>query len=774
VKAISGHPAVQAAPSGEGGATLAGAGHVLGEQCRIDLATARLAALIDARFLTETGWDPGGRVPPAHALLGWRVCQSQGCDHQVYGRNRMCGVCQGTKSVSPQDDQRDLARSCQARACQVEACPRDRGRRRYCRAHYERLLNRRRDDLGFDEARWRRIEPAVEASGQVSLHGIPVLVLVQVLYGLQQRTRDGAKSTVAVLRQIAGELRQGQPASLGNLALDTGSDHHKLLRCFARDVGRAGLHPETEWVKDVWDLSAFGLSGNLTFTKISQGWLRESAKRWAADDLPRRRGKRAAAPVQHYLTGLAALSDSLRTARPDHGDNQTLLGRNDIDVFLQRLAFLATDKRMSTDARIRTCRELKHLLGRIRALGLTRPGGPAAGLGEDFTLARSDVPEAPEAAEANRDLPAEIMRQLCDQLPVLEHTISSRESRVAVELLLDTGRRPDEICALPWDCLEYDEGGQAPVLIYDNHKNARHGRRLPIAQTTAELIISQKDHVRERFPNTPLAKLKLFPAAKSNPDGRVPITEYQLSSRHRVWIDALPPLLRADGTEYDKTRIVPYAYRHTYAQRHADAGVPIDVLGTLMDHRSLNTTKHYYRVGHDRRREAIDRVTALQFDRHGNRIWATAKTLLDSEHARRAIGEVAVPFGTCAEPSNVKAGGHACPYRFRCTGCDHFRTDISYLPDLSAYLDDLLRTRERLTAAIDGVDDWARADATPTEEEITRIRRLINRIKGDLSQLTQSEQDSLHESITVIRRHRAVSLGMPAIRATTPASEAPA
>ena len=51
----------------------------------------------------------------------------------------------------------------------------------------------------------------------------------------------------------------------------------------------------------------------------------------------------------------------------------------------------------------------------------------------------------------------------------------------------------------------------------------------------------------------------------------------------------------------------------------------------------------------------------MQFDRHGNRIWQQAKALLDSEHARRAIGEVAVPFGGCAEPSNVKAGGHACP-----------------------------------------------------------------------------------------------------------------
>ena len=60
-------------------------------------------------------------------------------------------------------------------------------------------------------------------------------------------------------------------------------------------------------------------------------------------------------------------------------------------------------------------------------------------------------------------------------------------------------------------------------------------------------------------------------------------------------------------------------------------------------------------VGEKRRREAIDRLVALQFDRHGNRIWRDAKVLLDSEHARRAVGEVVVPFGVCAEPSNVAA-----------------------------------------------------------------------------------------------------------------------
>src|SRR5260370_38724785 len=103
-------------------------------------------------------------------------------------------------------------------------------------------------------------------------------------------------------------------------------------------------------------------------------------------------------------------------------------------------------------------------------------------------------------------------------------------------------------------------------------------------------------------------------------------------------------------------------------------------------------------VGEARSRQADDKVTAMKFDRHGNRVWRDAATLLDSEHARYAIGTVAVPYGTCGEPSNVKAGGGACPVRFRCAAWDHFRPDVSRLPDLPASLDHLLRTPERLAA----------------------------------------------------------------------------
>jgi hypothetical protein len=71
-------------------------------------------------------------------------------------------------------------------------------------------------------------------------------------------------------------------------------------------------------------------------------------------------------------------------------------------------------------------------------------------------------------------------------------------------------------------------------------------------------------------------------------------------------------------------------------------------------------------------------------------------------------------------------------------------------------------------AAATGLDEWARADAMPSAEEITRIRRLINRIKTTLDDLTPQERAEIDQAVAAVRRHRAISLGMPRIRQPLP------
>jgi len=786
---------------------------------------ARVMALIEPSFLSDMGWAPDRLVlvpPTGDRLVVRPVCRVDGCTTTATNRRNICFSCQRRLHKAGLGDlELDLlpapAKPRRATApCQVAGCGREQastpaglcgahlGQRKvlglaadeffahpavgplaptgpclvaacvrqrrhpdghYCAAHQIRLRMARRGDPSVDEGIWQRTEPAIGLGGQVSLRGLHPMVAAEVLYGLQQRCRSERVQTKEVdLRAVCDDLRRQQVTSVTSYLLD---DHRSLgfcglvrsLQSYAR---RALATPETEVSADEWDLGVFGHSGSVSFTRITQPWLRESAKRWAADDLPRRRlrpGRRTSVglAVRHHVNCLVLLSGSLRL-RPDRGEKPGALGRADMEVFLNHLAYLNSAGKLSNDARTRAVREVRVVLTRARAMGLTRPGQVAAGLGEDFAVQRDDVPEEPDAASRGRDLPNEVISQLCSHLDA----VSSPEMRCGIELAIDTGRRPGEICGLAFDCWARDGDG-SPVLIFDNHKANRLGRRLPIVEATAQLLTAQQQRVRALFPSTPVGELKLLPTDRRNPDGRSSITAFSLAFHHREWVARLPPLRTADGVELDKRRIVLYAYRHSYAQRHADAGVPIDVLRELMDHRKLDTTKGYYRISEPRRRQAVERVAALVFDRHGNHVWRDAQALLDSEHARRALGEVAVPFGVCTEPSNVKAGGGACPFRFRCAGCDHFRTDVSYLPDLHAYLDDLLRNRERLLAATE-LDEWARSEAMPSEEEISRIRQLISRVKAGLDGLDENERASLDQAVAAVRHHRAVTLGMPQAR----------
>jgi integrase len=337
------------------------------------------------------------------------------------------------------------------------------------------------------------------------------------------------------------------------------------------------------------------VTGTLPFTEISQPWLREATKRWAFDDLPRRRGRSIGGALQTRVNSIAQLSASLRLQREDQGDIPTLLAHTDITAFCNRLAYLTQNGTISAHRRTACCRDARHLLSRMRAL---------AGLAEEFTLGPDDIPDEPEDTEAGKDLPSEVMRHLCAHLDGLEET-NCVEMRVAVELTIDTGRRPDELCHLDLDCLDRDQDGK-PVLVYDNVKAHRQGRRLPIPAATAAVITAQQQRVRKRFPDEPIDQLKLLPSPSRNPHGRRSITAGAMTYRHREWVRVLPDVsvptvVEIDGTPttkmlpFDKKKIFPYAYRHTYAQRHADAGIPVDVLRDLMNHRQLSTTQQYYR-----------------------------------------------------------------------------------------------------------------------------------------------------------------------------------
>ena len=282
--------------------------------------------------------------------------------------------------------------------CSVAACSRRaESEHGYCPTDYVRWRGTVTAVPRTGQRHWELTEPAISEGGQVSLRGLAPLVVVQVLFGIQQRTSDGAKITDVNLRAVCDALRRQQASSIGACAPGhvPGKPARNLLAAMARQVRRALADPGSERAGDTWDLAIFGHAGRLSFTGITQPWLREAAKSWACEELPRHRGA-GASNVQSKVNGLARLSQSLRS-RDDHGLTPAALGRPDIENFLSRLGYLESAGTISRYHRNVICRGVRAALAGIRGLGLTRagprPGWPATSRSGSVTS-----PPSPHAA----------------------------------------------------------------------------------------------------------------------------------------------------------------------------------------------------------------------------------------------------------------------------------------------------------------------------------------------------------------------------------------
>lgn len=659
--------------------------------------------------------------------------------------------------------------------CKAHSCSRVASSLRadLCENHRQ-VWNRIRAQGRADYEKWLRTVDPITADYFVIFKGLNEVVQAELLVAAQARMDTGARVLVTELRCLVSALRHAEATTLdalneqqiSDLRSDARSFHRQLLRVLEDRL----CTPESERHKAIWNLKAFGISGTMNFTGIRQAWLLEAAKNWVENDLPMHRGDQRANSAKRVIAAVTGLSEQLLRSREDNGENPRALNRTDIVGHMNRLAYMERSEEMTANTRIGRCRDLKRFLHDIRVLGLTKDGGPADGLPDDFHLGRRDVPSAPIQEEAGKGLPDWVIRIICANLHRVEERSSTTYRRM-IELLIDTGRRPDEICRLPLNCLERD-AQDMPVLVYKDSKNNKPGQRLPIPNATAKLIAEQQADVREQFSDRDPKTLVLFPRDRFNQYGTKQVTEPVFGKMHRDFITEIADQLvqqiqDPDGTtheeRFDPYAIIPYAYRHTYAQRHADEGVAPDVLRDLMGHETMQTTIGYYQVTAKRVRAAVDRVSEHQFDGQGRRVFSRIEGMLSDAHARMRIGQVAVPFGTCTEPANVKAAGQACPYKFTCLGCGHFRSDPSYLPELKSYLQQLLAERAQVNAATE-LQDWAKAKLAPRDEEIDQLRSLIRRIEADLNQVTESDRALIEEAITVVRTTRTtVSLGFPTI-----------
>ena len=516
---------------------------------------------------------------------------------------------------------------------------------------------------------------------RISLVGMSECLEVEFLFGVQSSVEHGHKPRPGDLRSVIGQARRvgaGSFAELVDSPLNPPSRRFVLRTLDA--ITLAAKTPASESENDVWDLRVWGFEGTLSFVggrrprqpqhqpvaPIRQDWLRHASKRWAAVQLPLHR---SASTVEAVVAAVARWSTHL-ARRPDHGDDPALLSKQDITSFLAALRVLVAQGQLHPYTHARTVAFLRRFLRNCRDLGPDARGIPLAGLACDVAVTQDEVPLLPKRDaddEVGDAIPDAVVVQLLDEANL---SLLSDDGRRRFQIGLEVGRRPGELCRLPFDCLAYDErindagGTQAkPVLKHDMAKVNVVGCRLPIHQHTADLIAEQQAAVRARFPDTPAGELVLFPAVQRPKAGRRPVSsagwgrELQRWARRlqlfEGWLDPEGGLhfLRGpsgDPVPFDPARVFPYALRHTYAQRHVNAGTPVEVLKELMAHDCLNTTSAYYRISTERKRKAIKAVIPLQVTASGVRL-ALAEAS-NSDLSRYSLSQVAVPMGAAWSP----------------------------------------------------------------------------------------------------------------------------
>jgi integrase len=651
--------------------------------------------------------------------------------------------------------------------CLVAGCPRERHTGRgLCLFHNNRL--RREHDVSSlseaDVAAWAKGQPPRLGPHQFSLASLAEVVRLELLYCLQRRDKTPPPLDPLQVRIVV--IRLAEAASVRHLDLEAvcgngGMQYNAAAKGLVRDLGR---HLERAWnlstgadpfAGDCWEVAQCDLQSNgsrrypategvVDFRPIGQRWLRQIAKEWARVTRPYLQTLRQAILACRIASAALTAVGRADPSSLDAGD-------------FSRVADAITGHRRA-DGSLYSAKYRTILLYRFsEVLNFGRTNGLMAEVPDPFCSARRQrIVEDPNEDELGKALPEVVIRQLNEQLALLGP--SGRCGSVPAadlqamhqtiyRILRDTGRRPGEVVSLKVGCVEVINGQHN--LIYDNHKAARRRRRLPITAETAQVILAWERH-RAELPTPPAIRQWLFPSPLLRSHQSLGhLTASAVGVAFRAWVRRIPTIdsevLGPDGLPlpFDRSLVTPYTFRHSYAQRHADAGVPVDVLKELLDHAAIQTTMGYYSVSLKRKQNAIRKVGSLAVDAQGSP--SPFSSPLAYERA-----SVSVPFGNCTEPSNVRAGGGHCPIRFQCAGCGFYRPDPSYLPALEEHIASLRADRETARAM-----DAADYVITNLSAEIDAFCRVAQHMRRRLSKLAPEERSEVEEASRILRRLRA-------------------
>lgn len=643
--------------------------------------------------------------------------------------------------------------------CQVPLCSRSAEERSgstgLCPLHMSVYYKfRNRDGRNFSRSEWiARYSDAFFSPLVVPIYHLQEPIRSEFLFIVQQYLQHRlGRIYPEKLRSFIRDVRLTSYVSLQEcLADDTIAQRLKGFRTFGLDLLQQqerrfnGHDPKTADLIYLQDLPLRqtatarnpSVSGEpLRMSMIAQPWLADAFRTWLTVTLDTRK-------QAHLAFDFCRLaSETLAAACADNGHDPSRLGSAEMglilasarthwtwDVMRQRLpvwwALCAVARR--------------HRIWDTVPLDFSRELN-------DFRLLARD--RSQQKVESDRVTPTVVIAHLRNHTDLFAEGRFPDMYRCILELLIDTGRRPGEIVTLRTNCLVKDRHGDW-LLQYTDHKNGEVERELPVDQSVVDSI-DRWNLVRR---DEGITSDCLFPRLqyRRRDVGSQPVDPHYLAKLIKLFAATIPPLpgsvedVDGNNVDFDITTVEPYDLRRAYAQRHADCGTPPDVLRVLMGHKSMTTTMGYYQVNAKRRRQAVTLVGRLALLPSDGRAGLAGQ--------RDLIRATPVPYGDCMEPSNVSAGGTACPWRYQCASCALFRPNPSHIPEMEK---DLIRLRSQLAVM----------ERTNTADYLlSAVRGLISdygqrlaEMRQQLSEMPPERRKEIENMSEILRRSRVAAM----------------
>jgi len=574
----------------------------------------------------------------------------------------------------------------------------------------------------------------------------------EFLYAVQQRDlRNNAmiapvevRATYAQLRRLGwtsavGKLKDARVARADRSLRSMIAEWHRIIDAAHREwSGVDDRDPKIIFISELplRHTKRVGPNSTMNLQGIELPWIVETVAAWA-------RGAPRAAHELHLAAAAWTLVDEVLRARGTQ--------REDLSVLDMDAVFSA--------ARLKAPVAVKRVLLPIRRISQWARGEPSlqrywADIPAGFMIdpirhpAQGERPAGSRGVdESFRFVPQPIIDWLMDRLHLVKRydAYSTAEARALIYVHERSGRRTGETVSLKDDCISYDSEG-APYLEWRQGKPPyAMGKRLPIHQETHDVIRQWQQIKRDQGKESEW----LFPSpARRRRDA--PTGSEALRLAVRLLIAAVTehapfpgPAEGADGNlvHFDLATIDPYAFRHAFAQRLADATdadgrqtTPPDVLQEMMGHKNFNTTMAYYEVTAKRRKKVMSALPSRRLDLRGQ--------VVTIDRERDSFTRVAVTLGHCTEPQNVATGGHGCVIDHACESCPFFLVDPLERDGMAAKRDALMVKLERarvITAPQHLLDHY--------EARIKDTTKIIDGIDAYLAGLPRGERERLHAAL---------------------------